>query len=40
MKLVRQFIQEMNGEIILESKENKYTSFQFNIPLKLVKPLV
>ncbi|WP_041621217.1 sensor histidine kinase [Orientia tsutsugamushi] len=36
MKLVRQFIQEMNGEIMLESEETKGSCFIFNVPLKLV----
>ncbi|WP_064644033.1 ATP-binding protein [Orientia tsutsugamushi] len=35
MKLVRQFIQEMNVEIMLKSDENKGACFIFNVPLKL-----
>ncbi|SPR12704.1 guanosine polyphosphate pyrophosphohydrolase [Orientia tsutsugamushi] len=35
MKFVRQFIQEMNGEIMLKSEENKGACFIFNVPLKL-----
>ncbi|WP_258231105.1 sensor histidine kinase [Orientia tsutsugamushi] len=35
MKLVRQFIQEMKGEIMLKSEENKGACFIFNVPLKL-----
>lgn len=35
MKLVRQFIQKMNGEIMLKSEESKGACFIFNVPLKL-----
>ncbi|KJV54858.1 histidine kinase-, DNA gyrase B-, and HSP90-like ATPase family protein [Orientia chuto str. Dubai] len=38
LKRVRQLIQEMNGSIILRSKENEYTSFTFNVLVKLVNP--